>query len=321
MLLYLLRRSAASLLLFFLVVSATFFLLHLAPGDPTLAIEAARIQPAQRERLRHVYGLDRPLPVQYARWLAAVLGGELGTSLTQGRPVTRVVADAIPATLLLSSAALCVDYGVGLLLGIAAARRQGRPFDAVARVVSLLLTSQPSFWIALMAVLVASRWLPFLPTTHMRSVDAAAWSAPARWADVLRHLLLPALALGLPLAGSTARFVRASFLEVMGRPFILAARARGLPERRVVWVHGLRNAAIPVVQLVAVAVPALLSGSLVTEVIFAWPGLGRLTFESILARDYPVVLTTTMLSAALVLSSNLLADLALAAIDPRIRRP
>ncbi len=321
MLPYLLRRSAASLLLLFLVVSATFFLLHLAPGDPTLTFESTRVPPAQRALLRHTYGLDRPLPVQYARWLVAVLSGQLGTSLVQGRPVARVVVEALRPTLLLGSAALVIDYGVGLLLGISAARRQGRPFDAAVRVVSLVLTSQPTFWVALMAVLVVSTWLPILPISHMHSTGAEEWSAPARWADLLRHLALPALCLGLPLAGATARFVRASFLEVMGRPFILAARARGLSERRVVWAHGLRNAAIPVVQLLALSVPALLSGSLVTEVIFAWPGLGRLTFDSILARDYPVLLATTMLSAALVLLGNLLADLALAAVDPRVRRP
>jgi peptide/nickel transport system permease protein len=318
---FLSRRLASSLVIFLLVLSTTFLLIHLVPGDPTLVFQDSRLSPEQRENLRRLYGLDRPLAEQYLRWLSAVtLHQDFGISLSQRRPVTSVVAEAVGPTLLLASAATAVELAFGLALGVAAARRYRRPFDAVARLFSLVLYSQPVFWLGLMLVLFFSTVWPVLPTSHMHSIDADAMSLPGRWLDLLLHLALPALALGLPASGATARFVRASFLEVMERPFILAARARGLSEARLVWVHGLRNAAIPLVQLLAISFPALLSGSLAVEVIFSWPGMGRLTFESILARDYPVILATTALSALFVLVGNFLSDLAHAALDPRVRK-
>lgn len=318
---FLSRRLASSLVIFLLVLSTTFLLIHLVPGDPTLVFQDSRLSPEQRENLRRLYGLDRPLAEQYLRWLSAVtLHQDFGISLSQRRPVTSVVAEAVGPTLLLASAATALELAFGLALGVAAARRYRRPFDAVARLFSLVLYSQPVFWLGLMLVLFFSTVWPVLPTSHMHSIDADAMSLPGRWLDLLLHLALPALALGLPASGATARFVRASFLEVMERPFILAARARGLSEARLVWVHGLRNAAIPLVQLLAISFPALLSGSLAVEVIFSWPGMGRLTFESILARDYPVILATTALSALFVLVGNFLSDLAHAALDPRVRK-
>lgn len=318
---FLSRRLASSLAIFLLVLSTTFLLIHLVPGDPTLVFQDSRLPPEQRENLRRLYGLDRPLAEQYVRWLAAVtLRQDFGISLSQQRPVAKVVAEAVGPTLLLASAATAVEFTLGMILGVAAARRHRRPFDAAARLFSLVLYSQPVFWLGLMLVLFFSAVWPVLPTSHMHSIDADTMSLPGRWLDLLLHLALPALTLGLPASGATARFVRASFLEVMERPFILAARARGLSEARLVWVHGLRNAAIPLIQLLAMSFPALLSGSLVIEVIFSWPGMGRLTFESILARDYPVILATTALSAVFVLVGNLLADLAHAALDPRVRK-
>jgi peptide/nickel transport system permease protein len=317
---FLLRRLAASLLLLWLVVSATFFLLHLAPGDPTQTFQDSRLPAAQRESLRRVYGLDRPLPEQYARWLGQTLTGNFGTSLSQQRPVLSMVAEALPPTALLAAAALLVEYALGLTLGIAAARRHGRPFDAAVRVIALVLYSQPVFWVGLMLVLAVSTLVPGLPISHMHSIEGADLGGVRGSLDLLAHLILPALTLGLPAAGATARLIRGNFLEVMSRPFILAARARGLSERRVIWAHGLRNAAIPMVQLLALSLPALLSGSVVVEVIFSWPGMGRLSFESILARDYPVLLATTTLSGVIVLLGNLGADLLHAALDPRVRK-
>lgn len=316
---FLLRRLAASLLLLALVLTTLFFLLHLAPGDPTRASEDFRIPAEQRERLRQIYGLDRPLPEQYLTWMGAVLRGDWGISLSQQRPVVTVLAEAVPPTLLLASAALLVEYGVALALGIAAARRRGSAFDHGVRIASLLLYSQPVFWLGLMAVLLFSYAWPVLPASHMRSVDAAEMSALGRFFDAGRHLVLPALVLGLTQAGATARFVRASLIEVLGQDYIRAARAKGLSERRVVWVHGVRTALPPLIQLFALSLPALLSGSLVTEVVFSWPGLGRLTHVAIQARDYPLILASTALSAILVLAGNLLGDLLLALADPRVR--
>lgn len=317
---FLLRRLAASLLLLFLVLTVTFFLLHLAPGDPaSLLTENSRAPREYRDHLRALYGLDRPLPEQYLRWLGTVARGDWGMSYSQHRPVTRALGDALPATLLLAGCAMLVQYGAGLALGVAAARRRGSAADHLIRVGSLLLYSQPVFWLGLMAVLLFSLRWPILPASHLRSVGAEDWGAAARLADVARHMVLPALVLGLAEAGGTARFVRNSLLEVMGREYIRTARAKGLSERRVVWVHGMRTALLPVIQLFALSLPALLNGSLVTEVVFALPGLGRLTFDAIYARDYPLILASTAFGAVLVLAGNLLADLLQALTDPRTR--
>lgn len=317
---FLLRRLAASLLLLLLVLSITFLLLHLVPGDPARTQESDRMTADQRENLRRVLGLDRPLHEQYLSWLSgAVLRGDLGTSFSQQRPVTEAIFNALPGTLLLAAAALLVEFGAALLLGVAAARRPGTAVDHSIRIGTLLLFSQPVFWLGLMAILLFSYVWPVLPAGHMRSVGADEMGAAERLFDLLRHLLLPALVLGLTSAGGTARFVRGSLLEVLSRDYIRTARAKGLSERRVIWVHGMRNALPPLLQLLALTLPALLNGSLITEVVFSWPGLGRLTFGAILARDFPLILGTVAVSAILVISGNLVADVLHAFSDPRVR--
>lgn len=317
---FLLRRFAASLLLLYLVLTATFFLLHLAPGSPaTVILEDQRVSAEQRENLRRIYGLDRPLPVQYARWLAAVAQGDWGISFSQQRPVKRVVLDAVPATLLLASAALLVEQAAGLVFGIAAARRRGSAADHAIRVVSLLLYSQPGFWLGLMAILLFSLAWPILPAGHMYSVGVDEMGSGERLLDLLRHLILPAVVLGLAEAGSVVRYVRGSLLDVLGQEYIRAARAKGISERRVVWVHALRNALPPLIQVMALSLVSLLSGALILEVVFSWPGIGRLTFDAILSRDYPLVLATTAFSAVVVLAVNLMADVLHALADPRVR--
>lgn len=316
----LLRRLAAALLLLLLILSITFVLLHLAPGDPTALLQDSRIPQAQRERLRHVYGLDRPLHEQYFTWLRAVaLEGDWGVSLVQQRPVTTLIAEALPNTLMLASAALALDYGLGFLLGVAAARRPGSLADHLIRFFSLLLFSLPLFWLGLMAILLFSYVWPILPPSHLHSVGAEQMGPAARLLDLLRHLILPACVLALASAGGTARFVRNSLLETMGQDYIRTARAKGLSERRVVWVHGVRNSLVPILQLFALSFPALLNGSLVTEVVFSWPGMGNLTFNAILTRDYPVILGATALSGIMVVLGNLIADLLHGVVDPRVR--
>jgi peptide/nickel transport system permease protein len=319
-LVFVLRRLGASLLLLLLVLTVSFFILRLIPGNPLHVIEGQKLTAEQQQRLRRIYGLDRPLLEQYGVWLQSVaLRADWGTSLSQQRPVSAALLDALPATAILASAALAVEYAFALLLGIAAARRRGSAVDHAIRVGTLLLFSQPVFWLGLMTILLFSYLWPVLPASHMHSVNADLMSPAGRFVDLLRHLALPALVLGLANAGGTARFVRASLIEVMGQEYIRAARAKGLSELRVVWVHGLRNAAVPLVQLFALTLPALLSGSLITEVVFSWPGLGQLTFNAILARDYPLILGATALSATLVVLGNLLADVLHALADPRAR--
>ncbi|HEY0781976.1 MAG TPA: ABC transporter permease, partial [Thermoanaerobaculia bacterium] len=230
-----------------------------------------------------------------------------------------IVAEAVPPTLLLAAAALSVELLGALLLGTLSARFRGQALDAALRAVSLLLFSQPIFWTSLMAVLLFSYLWPILPASHMFSIGSEDAGGLARLLDLLRHLVLPALLLGLSSAGGIARIVRASLIEAMSQDYIRTARAKGLSERRVLLAHGLRTALVPLTQLLAFSFPALLSGALIVEVIFAWPGLGRLTCGAIQARDYPLVLATTAWSALIVVLGNLAADLLHAWADPRVR--
>ncbi len=316
---FLLRRLGASLLLLLLVLTIAFFILRLIPGDPTQGVEGQQLTAEQQQRLRKIYGLDRPLAEQYAAWLSSVARGDWGTSLSQQRPVSSAMLGALPATAILASAAVTVEFGAALLLGVAAALRRRSSVDHAIRISTLFLHSQPVFWLGLMAILLFSYVWPVLPASHMHSVDADLMGPAGRFLDLLRHLVLPCLVLGLSNAGATARQVRASLIEVMSQDYIRAARAKGLSERRVVWVHGIRNAAVPWIQLFALTLPALLSGALITEVVFSWPGLGQLTFNAILARDYPLILGATALSATMVVLGNLLADVLHALVDPRVR--
>ncbi|HEX2253818.1 MAG TPA: ABC transporter permease [Thermoanaerobaculia bacterium] len=318
---YLLRRLAVSLLLFALVLSFTFVLVHAAPGSAADALAGEGPGRALRvERLERTLGLDRPLPQQYAAWLGRAARGDLGTSFVQNRPVASILADALPATLLLGLAATFVEWLVALPLGIWAARRHGGTADHLLRGASLLLVSVPSFWLAIMAVLAFAYLWPVLPAGHMLSAGAEHLGTVERWADLGRHLLLPAVVLGLASAGSTLRLVRNSVLDVLGEDYVRTARAKGLSERRVLWRHGLPNAMAPLAQVLGLGLPVVLNGVLVVEVVFAWPGLGRVAWNAILTRDLPLVLGTTALSAVLVIAGNLLADLLHAAADPRVRR-
>ncbi len=316
----LLRRAAAAVVLIALVLTATFFLLHLAPGDPVQILADPRVSAEQRDRLRRLYGLDRPPLEQYLAWMAAVARGDWGISYLHQRPAARVLADALPNTLLLAAASLPLQYGLGIWLGVAAARRARQRLDHVIRAGSLLLYSLPLFWLGLMAILVlAVRW-PVFPAGHMWSVGAEELGWAGRCLDLLRHLALPAGVLAVSTAGGIARFVRNALLEELGEDYIRSARARGLSEPRVVWRHALRNSLPPLLQVFGLHLPQLLGGALVVEVVFAWPGLGRLAYEAILGRDYPVVLATTALSGLLVVAGSLAADLLHAAADPRVRR-
>ncbi|MCL4836941.1 MAG: ABC transporter permease [Thermoanaerobaculia bacterium] len=317
---FLLRRLAACLTLVWLVLTGTFFLLHLAPGGPGGALEDPRIPSEQRLRLRELWGLDRPLAVQYGLFLTAAARGEWGHSFQHHRPVAAVVAGALPPTLLLAGAALAIEWTLGLALGVAAARRPGGALDQTLRILSLVLYSLPTFWLGLMAVLLFSFHWPLFPPSHLASVGAEALPPLPRLADLAWHLALPALAVGLPSAAALARFVRGSLVETLGQEFVLAARARGLSGRRVLFGHALRASLAPLSQLFGLSLAFLLSGTLAVEVVFAWPGIGRVTFDALTARDYPVVLATTALSATMVVLGSLAADLLLAWADPRVRR-
>lgn len=317
---YLLRRALISLVLLWVVLTATFLVLHLAPGDPIERFADPRVPRAQLAELRTLYGLDRPLPVQYGVWLVAAVRLDWGISFQHQRPVRAVLARRLPPTLLLGAAAFSVQAAVGMALGIFAAKRPNRFGDHATRALSLALYSLPAFWLAVMLSLLFTGMFPVLPSGGMTSVFARDWTLVARAGDLLEHLILPALALGLPLAAPVARLLRNGLIEELGKEYVMAARARGLSERAV-FLRALRGAAVPLVQVTGLSLPALLGGSVVIESVFSWPGLGATAYDAILSRDYPLVLALTAFTGGLVIAGNLAADIALAALDPRVMEP
>lgn len=314
----LLRRLGASFLLLLQVLTLIFFVLHLAPGDPTLVLLDPRVPRAHQERLRELLGLDGSLTTQYFAWLNAILVRfDWGMSFSRLEPVKDLVLRHLPATLLLASAALLVQFGCGLGFGILAAAKPGGLRDRLITIFTLTLYSVPVFWLGILSLLVLSYKLRIFPAGQM-SCDLGNSPSPfIQLKDLLHHLFLPSVVLGLSFAGATSRFVRNGIQRVLHQSYIQTAESLGISRYRILCLHALRNALGPVIQIFGLSLPVLLSGSLVIEVVFSWPGLGRLTYEAILARDYPLILATTALTSALVIVGSLFADLAQSAIDPR----
>ena len=317
---WLLRRIAAGLAIVFVTISLSFFAVHLAPGRPFMPLDDRPMNPAVRARLITMYGLDQPLAVQYVRYFGALAQGEMGESFSQRRPVAQAIASAVPNTLLLTSTALVIDFALGILIGLFQAARARRRSDVALANVTLFFYSLPTFWLALLLQLVCGLWLGWFPTGGTTDpVLHASLPLLGRLADRLHHLVLPALTLGLVGAGGTARFQRAALLEALGHDYIRTARAKGLAESAVLVGHAWRDALLPVISLTGIALPFLLTGAVLIESVFSWPGLGKLAADAISARDYPLVLGTTLLATCAVVVGSLVADLLTAAADPRVR--
>ena len=322
------RRLLVSLLTVALVVTATFAALHLMPGDPVRLYLGPTADAATVAATRRALGLDRPLPVQYAEWLARFATGRWGTSIAQQRPVTAVLGDALGPTLALVGLSLLFTYLGGVLLGAWQAARRSSRADAAATAVTTVLYALPSYVVALALVAVFAygaalwRWPAALrlPAFGAAGLGADLLAPGARLADRLRHLVLPVTTLALVGIAGTARYVRGAVVEALRQPFVRAARAKGIRESRVLLRHAVRNALVPVLTLFGLQLPALFSGVVFVEAIFAWPGMGRVTVQAVLARDYPVVLAATAVFAVLVVLGNLLADTLAALTDPRRRR-
>ncbi len=319
------RRLLVAALTVVLVLTATFAALHLAPGDPVRLYLGPSADEAVVAATRRAVGLDRPLPAQYAAWLVRFAVGDWGTSLAQQRPVSRILGDAVGPTLALVGASLLLTYLAGILVGVFQASRRRTALDTGLTAVTTFLYALPSYVLALALVLIFAyaaalwgwpAWLRF-PAFGAASVGADFLSPWARFADAVRHLVLPVTTLAVVGAAGTARFVRGAVLEALRQPFVRAARAKGLGEARVLLRHALRNALVPVLTLLGLQLPALFSGVVFVETIFGWPGMGRITVQAVLARDYPVVMASTAVFAVLVVAGNLLADLLTALADPR----
>jgi len=302
------------------VVTLTFLLLHLAPGDPVQRLLGPAAGPEQIEAARRSFGLDRPLLTQYLDWLGRAVRGDFGTSIAQGRPAAALLGEAWPATAILVLLSILLSWLAGIAVGSFQANTRRAGLDGWLSTATVSLNAMPSYWLGLALVMVFAYWLRWLPAFGAAGVDAEFLSGSERALDRLRHLALPLLTLTLVGFGAAARFSRAAMREVRAAPFLLAAEARGLSARRVVIGHQLRNALVPIVTLLGLSLPALFSGAVFVEAIFAWPGVGQVLVQAVQARDYPVVMAAATISAILVVAGNLLAEFLVTLADPRMRR-
>ena len=320
-----LRVVVRTAVLYWCVLSLTFALLRLAPGDPATFLVPPGATAADAARLRTELGLDRPVSVQYARWVRGLLRADLGTSFAERRPVTRVIGDALPVSLGLGLVSLLLSFLVGTVVGIVQAARRGSIADLSLTALSVVLVASPAYWLGLGAIacftyLASSLSLPLwmrLPAVGM-TTPGAELEGVARLADLVRHSILPVGLLTAIGAAGVARYVRTSALDVLGADWVRTARAKGATERGVLGRHVAANLRAPLITLFALALPGTVAGSVFVETIFGWPGMGRLMVTAIVARDYPVVLGCAAAYAAIVIAANLAAELLLGWADPRI---
>jgi len=311
---FILGRSAQTVLVLLVMSFVIYGLIGLMPGDPVdlMASGNPGATPEVVAHLRAIYGLDQPLLARYGRWLAAALAGDFGYSRVHAVPVLQVLWPALGETCKLMLSSFAISAALAILLGVAAANRPGGWPDNVISLIAFAGISVPVFWLALVLILVFAVWLHWLPASGGASFGAGGL------VDQVRHLALPVAALTLASTGQFTRFVRASMIETLRLDFIRTARAKGAPWARIVWVHALRNAMIPVVTIFALSFGSLFSGALVTETMFAVPGMGRMIYDAILGNDYNLALVGLLFATLLTLLGNLLADLAYAWLDPRI---
>lgn len=315
---YILRRLVISLPVLLGITVATFIIINLAPGDPISAMinpdQIASLGPQWVAQQRQQLGLNDPMPVRYLLWLKEVGRGNLGFSYNDRLPVTHKILERVWPTLKLMLAAELLAVLIAIPLGVVSAVKQYSLTDYIATVFGFLAISIPSFFLGLGVIYVVSVQLRWLPSAGMTTIGG-----PSSFVDSAQHLVLPALVLGLAQAAPLIRYTRSSMLETIRHDYVRTARAKGLRERVVLYRHALRNALIPLVTVVAIDLPKLFGGVIIIESVFAWPGMGTLAIEAVRNRDYPVIMAITLVSAILILVSNLVADVLYALIDPRIK--
>ncbi|QZT60059.1 ABC transporter permease [Mycolicibacterium austroafricanum] len=306
------RRLLLSAVVMIGVLVVVFALVHLVPGDPVRIALGTRYTPEAYEALRAASGLDRPIVSQFFGYLGSALTGDLGVSFRNGDPVTLTLLERLPATLSLGLVGIVIALAIALPAGIYAALREGRLSDALVRISSQFGVSIPDFWMGILLIALFSTVLGWLPTSGYRPLT----EDPAGW---LRHVVLPGLTVGVVAAAIMTRYVRSAVLEVAAMGYVRTARSKGLSPRIVTFRHTVRNALVPILTITGIQLATLLGGVIVVEVVFAWPGLGRLVFNAVAARDYPLIQGAVLLIAALFLVINLLVDVLYAVVDPRIR--
>lgn len=308
---YVLKRLLQLLPVLAVVGVVSFLLIHLIPGDPTAVMLGTDATPQQVAQLRHDLGLDQPLVIQFGDWALRVLTGDLGKSVFQPLPVAKLIRNALPPTLTLTAMALLVSVLVGVPAGIIAAIRRGGIVDLLVMLVAMAGLALPSFWLGLNLIYLFSVKLRMFPTGGYHPLSEGLIS--------LKYLFLPGLSLGLVQAALIARMTRSAMLEVLQLDYIRTARAKGLPQRTVIFRHALRNALIPVLTVIGTSVGVMLGGAVIIETVFTIPGLGRLVINAVMRRDFPVVQASLLLMAAISVLMNLVVDLLYAVVDPRIR--
>ena len=320
---YLVRRLAYAILTFFGITVATFALVHSVPGDPiTFYIGRAGIQtipPETLDAIRREYHLDEPLPTQYVHWLGGILTFDFGRSIVERRPVGELIVEKLPHTLQLNFAAFFIAAIIGIPIGLWSATHSGRRLERASAVLFFLLYSLPSFWVALLLMQLFAVKLEVLPLYGMSSDEWYELGTAAKVWDRMKHMVLPVLTLTYAQLAIFARFSKSALTEVIRADFITAARARGAGEVRVLWRHAFRNALIPLITLLGLTIPFLISGSVIVEQIFQWDGVGLLYFDAILTRDYPVVMGLTVATAIITLFASVLSDILYVLADPRVR--
>lgn len=315
MLQYIVKRLLQAVPLLIGVSIIGFAMMHLAPGGP-LAIYTLNptITAQDIERIKHIFGLDQPLYIQYLKWAAGMFTGNWGNTFFGGRPVLDVIMERVPATLLLMGSGMSVAMIIGMLIGILGAVKRYSVFDYLATTGAMVTLSFPTFWFGLMMIFVFSLQLGWLPSGGMFTLGG-----DEDLLDLLEHLILPTVVLALVLIAQWSRYTRSSFLEVIHQDYIRTARSKGISGSRILFRHAFPNALAPLIALAGIQLPWLFSGALVTETIFGWPGMGRLFVDSLTMKEYPVLMGMIMLTAMTVVVGNLLADVLNALIDPRIR--
>jgi peptide/nickel transport system permease protein len=320
---YVARRLVYAVLTFFGITVVVFVLLHSVPGDPiTFYIGlhgASNLSSAALQAIRHEHHLDEPIVVQYFYWLRGAVLLDFGNSIADHRPVTTRILEKLPNTFELNAIAFVLAAAIGVPIGLWSAARSGRPLERASAVLFFLLYSLPSFWVALLLMQLFAVKLGILPLFGMTSDDYLDLSTGQKLLDHARHLILPVITLSYAQVAIFARFSKSALTEVIRQDYITTARAKGVAPQRVLWRHAFRNALLPLITLLGLTIPYLISGSVIVEQIFQWDGIGRLYFDSILSRDYPTVLGLTVATALVTLLASLLADILYAAADPRVR--
>ncbi|MEW6243504.1 MAG: ABC transporter permease [Bacillota bacterium] len=312
---YLVRRVLQALPILLGITLISFFIIHLAPGDPlAMDIEGTKISPEAIQIRREQMNLDKPIPVQYWIWVKGLVRGDFGWSFQDGRPIVEHLKERIPITLLIMGIPMLIAVLVSIPLGIISATRQYSLADQCATVFAFLGISIPNFWFGIVLMMIFSLWLGWLPATGLKTIGA-----PFSIADRAKYLIMPTIVLATGQMASLVRYVRSSMLEVIRQDYVRTARAKGVSERLVIYKHALKNAMIPVVTILALMMPGLLGGALMTENVFALPGMGRWTVRAVFYRDYPAVMASLTVSSVMIVAFNLIADILYGFLDPRIK--